>query len=363
MNHRLLLGAALAWLAFGGMLSAQQATATPTGPASTVNWLFTACADKAVIDLNGTMQRGFGLYVQVFRETQAKGEPLSDNVFISVSGDYRVSRELFYPTGQVLATGQFASMRLSIAPNGNPSKPIYTTIVDEVFDVCSTPANPSTPVGGGTTAISPSGGAPTSGTGSPAPGTLISSSGVLKPDGGFLNAVFAPPAESAVQIGARAEKDERERGRVTDVGLIFAECSQVAGAAPGRLYDTDNLTIFWSWFARTPQQVQDHQAKAIYEVIFYAPGAPPQPLPVNARPIVRRGNKHWAFYVVELGGSWPPGSYNVSYRVTWTEPTFDGFENFGPGTDNPELRGNCSWEIEPNPYGIQVNHRWPILNP
>ncbi|MCS6835987.1 MAG: hypothetical protein NZ750_08220 [Anaerolineae bacterium] len=358
MNHRPLLGAVLALLISSGVLSAQQATATPTGPVSTVNWLFTACADKAVIDLNGTMQRGFGLYIQVFRETQARGTPLTENIFINVAGEYRVSRELFYPTGQVLATGQFASMRLSIAPNGNPSRPVYTTIVDEVFDVCATPANPSTPVGG-TTTVSPGG---TTGS-QPAPGTIISSSGVLKPDGGVLNPVFATAPESAVQIGARASKDERERGRVTDVGLIFAECNQVAGAAPGRLFDTDNLTIFWSWFARTPQQVQDHQAKAIYEVIFYAPGAPPQPLPVNPRPIVRRGNRHWAFYVVELGGSWAPGSYSVSYRVTWTEPTFDGFENFGPGTENPELRGDCSWEIEPNPYGVQVNHRWPILSP
>jgi len=362
MKQRLLLGAALILVAFSATLSAQTSTATPTGPASTVSWFFTACADKAVVDLSGTMQRGFGLYVQVFRETQARGAALSENVLVDVSGEYKVSRELIYPSGQVLATGQFASMRLSIAPRGNPAAPVYTTIVDDVFDVCSAPANTSITTGGGTTtSASPS--TTTSGS-QPAPGTLISSSGVLKPGGGVLNPVFATAAnEAVVQIGARPSKTERDQGRVTDVGLIFAECNQVAGAAPGRLYDTDNLTVFWSWFARTPDQVRDHQAKAIYEVFFFAPGAPYQPLPINPTPIVRReGGRYWVFYVVELGSNWPPGGYSVSYRVTWTEPTFDGFENFGPGTENPELTGSCSWEIEPNPYGVPVSYRGLLLD-
>jgi len=360
MKRLLVLGLALLALSFGGSLSAQ--TATPAGPTSNVSWFFTACADKAVIDLSGTMQSGFALYVQVFRETQASGAPLSDNVLVSVTGDYKVSRELIYPTGQVLATGQFASMRLSIAPTGNPAAPVYTTLVDDTFDVCSAPANPSTTTSGTTTSI----GSTTTGSASnqPAPGTLISSSGVLKPNGGVLNPVFAAPLnEAVVQIGARTSKTERDQGRVTDVGLLFAECNQVSGAAPGRLYDTDPLTVFWSWYAKTPQQVQDHQAKAIYEVMFNAPGAPSQALPLNPTPIVRReGGRYWVFYVVELGSNWLPGGYSIDYRVTWTEPTNDGFADFGPGTETPELTGSCSWEIEPNPYGVQVNHRGLLLD-
>lgn len=342
------------WLSLG-IASAQTATTTPTAEeTNTVNWFWAACDNKAVVDLSGNMLSGFSLYLQVFRETQGSGTPLSDVVRVAVNGNYSTSQIINYPSGQTLATGQFASLRISIAPTGNPSAPSYTTVVDDTFDTCITPANTASTVGG-TAAVGST--SATEG-GVPAAGTLIGSSGVLKPSGGVLNPVFAQAAEGVVTLGARPSLNARVQGRVTDVGLIFAECNQVRGAAPGVLWDTDPITIFWSWYAKTPDQVRDHQAKVRYEAFFSAPGAPFQPLPINPSPIVRRedGN-YWVFYVVELGGNWQPGGYAVNLRTTWAEPTFDGYADFGPGTETPELNASCSWDITPNPYGVKVNYR------
>ena len=86
----------------------------------------------------------------------------------------------------------------------------------------------------------------------------IRSSGIFTPGGGVLNEVFGRPQEALVQIGARPSENERIEGRTSDPGLIFAECDAFPLADPGRLFDTDNLTVFWSWFASTPALAREH---------------------------------------------------------------------------------------------------------
>jgi hypothetical protein len=52
--------------------------------------------------------------------------------------------------------------------------------------------------------------------------------------------------EPLVKIGARSAQ------RSQTAGLIFAECDRYPLTDPGVLYDTDDLVVFWSWFAKTP---------------------------------------------------------------------------------------------------------------
>lgn len=360
MNLKKLIGI-LTLVCMVSIASAQ--TATTSAPASTVNWLFAACDTKAVIDLTGTMQRGYDLYIQLFRETQGRGKQLSDLIQVPVDGEYQVSRTITYPSGEILALGQFASIKILMAREGNPSSTIYETVFDDVFDTCIEPAFGATTAGGSLTAtttiqaIDPQTGQPVT----VALGQAIRTSGILKPGSGYLNPVYAQPAEGVVQIGARPSLN-REQGRVTDVGLLFAECDQYAGADPGTLYDTDGLTVFWSWYAKTAAQVRDHMAKVQYAIVFESPIYPAQPFAnVQVSPVLRRAEdgRYWVFYTVNLGDRFMPGSYRINYEASWTEPTFDGWENFGPGTENERLRGSCTFKVVKNPYGVEVSHQNP----
>lgn len=354
-------------LMMGGLTFAQQATTTPSGPSSSVNWFWAICDTKAVVDLDGSMEAGDDVYVQFFRETGGTGAPLSNLIRVAANGAFRTSQSVAYPAGTVLALGQFGSMRVSIASETDPTKASFTRVLDDVYDTCITPANA---VG----TISAVGGTGSIGTGSfvdpqtgqtvsPIAGQPIRSSGILKPGGGYLNEVYAIPAEQPVQIGARPSANNRELGRSSNPGLIFAECAQFPGAAPGRVFDTDTMTVYWSWFAKTAAQVRDHIAKAQYLVQFESPGLPTQTFPnVQVSPIVRREDGNfYVFYTVNIGSEYRPGLYRVNYQVSWSEPTFDGFDDFGPGTENETLAGNCIWNVEKNPFGINVNYNNPRL--
>jgi len=340
-------------------------TATESAPTSNINWLFSACDNRGVVDLTGTMQANYDIYIQMYRETGARGVALSDLIRVPVNGTFQVSQVLNYPSGQVLGIGQFASLKISIARESDPTSSLYSTIQDDVYDTCITPAYgtvATTVAGTGTTgtgtAINPT----TGQTVTANVGEVISRSNVLKPGGGYLNRVFAQPREGVVQIGARPSLNVREIGRVGDVGLIFAECDQFAGANPGRLFDTDNLTVFWSWFAKTAAQVRDHQAQVQYVVQIEMLGAPGQFFQsVQVSPIARlEDGNYWTFYTVNMGSGWKPGLYRINYRATWLQAITDGYDDFGPATENEVVTGFCVFNIEANPYGTAVTHRLPV---
>ena len=191
----------IALFSVGSLASAQDATTTE--PTSSVNFFFVACEDRAVLDLDGTMGPGDDLYVQVFRDLGATGTPLTELRRISVNGAYQVSPDLTFTTGQVLALGQFASVRISIGRESDSSNTSFTTTVEDVQDGCVTPAFSTVPTSsaGGGTIIDPVTGEVISAE----PGAVVGSSGIYKPGGGFLNEVRAEQVqqEGVVLIGAR----------------------------------------------------------------------------------------------------------------------------------------------------------------
>ncbi len=349
-------------------VGAQDDTTTDTTTdeqGSTVNYFFVACESQAVFDLTGNMLNGFDLYVQVFRDAGATGTALSPVTRVNVDGGYQVSPIVQYTGGETLLLGQFASARISIAPTGNPDNPVYTDVVDDVQDTCIEPSYSAADTSdagsstGGGTLIDPETGEVIEGSAD----EPIRSSGIYTPGGGVLNEVFGRPQEALVQIGARPSENERIEGRTTDPGLIFAECDAFPLANPGRLFDTDNLTVFWSWFAATPALAREHIARAQFEVFLTSEYAYRQVFPnVDVRPVVQRedGN-YYVFYVANLGDGFRPGEYRIDYYVTWPEIISDGYGEFGPGTDTPFLKNTCTFEVEINPFGIRTDLNNPTI--
>jgi hypothetical protein len=66
------------------------------------------------------------------------------------------------------------------------------------------------------------------------------------------------------------------------------------------------------------------------------------------------------FYSSALGNL-APGHYEVSLELTWNNPIFDGYADFGPGTETPRLTGLCNFDVELNPDGLSIAHNGSFI--
>lgn len=328
----------IAALALGLQIAlGQETTSTTEGPTSNVSIFYVACETQGVIELSGEMQPGFDVYFQLYSAAGGGGAAVSTLRRVQVNGTYTFSEVVPYSDGITLAAGAVGSVYVAIARESDASSTVFETTVNDLQDGCAEPTIPpgtSTDLGVEVTEEP----------------VAVQGSGVLSPFGGEVNP--GQPAEPLVKIGAR-----REPGRSATAGLIFAECDAYPLTDPGLLYDTDDLIVFWSWFARTPQQVQQHIDNAIYAVTLNG-----QPFPnVERTAITQRGRNYWVFYIARMGRFWRPGGYGIEYRLSWANPISDGFDDFGPGTENESIYSTCTFTVRPNPYGVAVSHAAPPI--
>lgn len=349
--------ALLVLLASGATISAQDDTDTEpaTETQATVNIFAVICEDRAVVNLTGTMLPGLDVYFQVFSGAQGGGVELSSLRRINASGAFTFSEIVEYPADNTVPVGSTGSVYVTISEAGAPQNSDYNEFVDDVQDGCAEPQNPlgTSSVDGGNAFPLPGGG--TGADFDPNPGTNEQgTSTILSPFGGVINPNYVPPRKGGVVIGAR---DEFVNPRQETAGIIFAECDAYPVAEPGIIYDTDNVVVFWSWFAETPELVQQHINNVDYSVTYYQT----LPLPNVTRTEIREINGlFWVFYYAQLGNLLP-GEYWIEYKVEWDEPISDGFEDFGPGTDNERIVTGCSFDILANEEGINPSHNpWPF---
>lgn len=312
-------------------------TTTTTEAESTVTILVVICETTAVVNLSGTMGAGDDVYYQIFSGANGGGTAITSLRQVSVTGNYSFSEVVNYNTGSTVAAGATASARVVIASEGNAASTSYETTVNDIQDGCSTPqfatgASQDAGAGGST--------------------TTASASTIFSPFGGLVNPGYVPTEEPPVVIGARNVLPPRQQ----TPGLIFAECDDYPAANPGLLYDTDNITIFWSWFAATPELVQQHIDNAIYEIGVF--DSSPFIEPVVVSDIEQRGRNYWVFYTINVGNM-RPASYPVEFKLRWQNPISDGYDDFGPGTENEQFNSTCTFTIRPNPNGTVVNYDFP----
>jgi hypothetical protein len=339
-------------LLLAGVASAQE---------SSVNYFFTACETNAIVELDGTMGAGYDLYVQFFAGAGGTGDELTGLTRISVNGTYDITRVVNYSSGKTAALGQLISMYIALAPEGNPDGAVYTDIVDDFQDTCAEPATGTQTIGGVDANAEGTGIDPSTGETVNVPaGELISSSGIPKPNGGILNEIFALPNENTVQIGARySERFSDGNQRMPDAGLIYAQCRDASSlAAPGILYDTDNLTLYWNWWAVEAEQVYDHMRNVTYNVVLSGQRV----TEINVSPVVQREDGYYyVFYTAPLGDGWRPDGYWVNMEIRWQQPISDGVSEYGPGTETEVISTGCDFSVVANPYGVQVQQKNPSV--
>jgi hypothetical protein len=323
-------------LGIGTSLAQNTATSTPSSSTkfnSSVTVFAVICENQAVVNLSGTMEPAFDVYYQVFSGAQGGGTALTNLRRVQVDGTYAFSEAVPY-SGATVAAGTTGSVKVYIAKESAPNTPAGDTfLVDDVQDGCNNAQNPistSIDTGGGA-------GASTSTTTSTTGGIRIRS-----PFGGYINESVPVAPEGAVVIGARKFVNPQ---RSSTPGVIFAECnSYLPAAAPGIVYDNDNITIFWSWYAKTAAQVQDHISKAQYNVTLNR--APL--INVGTSEISKIGANYWVFYTSNIGNL-KPGQYGVEFKLTWSEQTFDGYKKYGPDSANVEQDSGCLFTVDRNP--------------
>lgn len=321
-----------------GRSTAQTATPTPaattSGPSNSSQGTLFVCADSAVLEFSGTSLVGYDIFYQIFSGASGSGTAITGVRQVAVAGIYTASDRVTYKSGVTVAAGGSASAKVDIAREGNPTSIDFSYTLTDTQDGCN--ASSTTPA---STEV------PGSGTDSSASVTTNfgTASSIFAPNGGLLNPNLAP--EPAVVVGARLS----DRFRSDTPGLIFATCDAYPLAEPGIIYDSDTITIFWSWYTKTQKQMDQELANAIYTVKL---NTATLPMTTRSEPVLRAGN-YWVFYTATVGNL-RPGHYEVGFLHTWANPVNDGYKDFGPGTGISRESGICNFDIKPNPNGVSV---------
>jgi hypothetical protein len=114
--------------------------------------------------------------------------------------------------------------------------------------------------------------------------------------------------------------------------------------APTNLAAGSTIDIWWSWFAKTEDQIRDHLANVTYDVRI--DGIQLQNLRIYQSSIRLQNDGNYYVYWYVPAGPLSAGPHEITYTVTWSTAISDGYEQFGPGTSNPLQSGTCSFTVQ-----------------
>jgi hypothetical protein len=124
---------------------------------------------------------------------------------------------------------------------------------------------------------------------------------------------------------------------------VLAYCDQFNEVPPPLSMGT-TIDVFWGWVASTEAYLQQHINNVIYEVRL--DGQLLDNWRLYAGEAGQQADGNWSqYWYVPIEEALPSGMHTVTYRVTWRNAIFDGYEQFGPGTDTEFDSGSCTFEI------------------
>ena len=146
--------------------------------------------------------------------------------------------------------------------------------------------------------------------------------------------------DAAVLVGTPIPAGSKPRNGV------LAYCDNKDNGEPRKTMPVgSSVIIYWSWYAKMPEQLKDHIDQAEYEVKVDG-----QTL-TNWRnfksDVVKssRDGNYYVYWYVPIGAP-QPGEHNVEYKLTWKQQITDGFKTFGPGGDELDNTGSCVFTIK-----------------
>jgi hypothetical protein len=165
--------------------------------------------------------------------------------------------------------------------------------------------------------------------GLPASGTTRPLGG---PTGGPLPSRSGTPGSSSGNVSTQQGVDV----------LAYCDDPSYGSPPPTNLASGSTIDIFWSWYAATPELIQDHIDAVTYDVRL--DGRALSNWRQYAVALRQEGGRYYQYWFVPAGPL-SSGEHTITYNVTWSEAISDGFDEFGPGTGNISQSGSCTFTV------------------
>jgi hypothetical protein len=124
--------------------------------------------------------------------------------------------------------------------------------------------------------------------------------------------------------------------------LAYCDDPSYGSPPPTNLASGSTIDIFWSWYAASPELIQDHIDAVTYEVRL--DGRALSNWRQYAMPLRQEGERYYQYWFVPAGPL-SSGEHTITYHVTWSQAISDGFDEFGPGTGNVSQSGSCTFTV------------------
>ncbi len=155
------------------------------------------------------------------------------------------------------------------------------------------------------------------------------------PTAGVTVAVQASPTRPATVSGTAAP--------VVAGYDVLAYCEEF-NQVPPPLGAGSTIDVFWGWIASTREYVLQHINNVVYEVRF--DGRLLDNWRLFQGPITQQADGNWSVYwYVPLNEPLTSGQHTITYRVSWRNAIFDGYQQFGPGTAKESESGRCTIDV------------------
>ncbi len=148
------------------------------------------------------------------------------------------------------------------------------------------------------------------------------------------DAIIAPPLVADV-------------AETQDNVFVFAMCDNPEWgdyAVPANLGVGTSVTVWWGWIASDPLYFTQHEDAVDYQVTING-----EPLPDwrnYGTDIEVVGNAYVKHWYIPAGFLDIPGIYEIEIRASWSRAITDGYERFGPATENVMQVGSCTFAIQ-----------------
>lgn len=126
--------------------------------------------------------------------------------------------------------------------------------------------------------------------------------------------------------------------------LAYCDDTSANSPAPTNLAAGSTLDVYWAWYARTEEQIQQHVTHANYEVRINGDYLEDWEDYIQSTILKDDGN-YWVYWYVP-SDPLPAGEIKITYRLTWDAQITDGYGSFGPGTGVTENTGSCTFTVK-----------------
>lgn len=159
---------------------------------------------------------------------------------------------------------------------------------------------------------------------------------IITPDGGSILDRATPEPDVPAPQSDTATVQE-----AVDV-LAYCDDPSFNAPAPDNLAAGSTVDIYWTWYASEEDYMQQHLDAATYEIRIN--DTPLRNIDQYRLPAQESGDGLVVYWYAPVGPL-VADEYTITYRVTWSEQIFDGYNFYGPGSTYAVEEGSCTFNV------------------